>query len=79
MVNIWNAYQMMVTFNFSRSASYFESGVGRGMGFRDSTQDLLGFTHLIPERAANASSTWLPPSFPTAERITSTNPDQTGQ
>ena len=51
MVNIWNAYQMMVTFNFSRSASYFESGIGRGMGFRDSTQDLLGFMHLIPERA----------------------------
>jgi len=50
MVNIWNAYQMMVTFNFSRSASYFESGVGRGMGFRDSNQDLLGFMHLIPER-----------------------------
>ncbi len=51
MVNIWNTYQMMVTFNFSRSASYFESGVGRGMGFRDSNQDLLGFMHLIPERA----------------------------
>jgi cellobiose phosphorylase len=50
MVNIWNAYQMMVTFNFSRSASYFESGIGRGMGFRDSNQDLLGFMHLIPER-----------------------------
>jgi cellobiose phosphorylase len=51
MVNIWTAYQMMVTFNFSRSASYFESGIGRGMGFRDSTQDLLGFMHLVPERA----------------------------
>ena len=51
MVNIWNAYQNMVTFNMSRSASYFESGVGRGMGFRDSTQDLLGFVHMIPERA----------------------------
>jgi cellobiose phosphorylase len=51
MVNIWNAYQVMATFNFSRSASYFESGVGRGMGFRDSNQDLLGFVHLIPERA----------------------------
>lgn len=50
-VNIWNAYQMMVTFNFSRSASYFESGIGRGMGFRDSTQDILGFCHLIPDRA----------------------------
>ncbi|HEX6303047.1 MAG TPA: glycosyl transferase, partial [Anaerolineales bacterium] len=51
MVNIWNAYQVMATFNFSRSASYFESGVGRGMGFRDSNQDLLGFVHLVPERA----------------------------
>lgn len=51
MVNIWNQYQCMVTFNLSRSASYFESGTGRGMGFRDSCQDLLGFVHLIPQRA----------------------------
>ena len=51
MVNIWNQYQCMVTFNMSRSASYFESGMGRGMGFRDSCQDLLGFVHIIPERA----------------------------
>ncbi len=51
MMNIWNQYQCMVTFNMSRSASYFESGTGRGMGFRDSCQDLLGFVHLIPERA----------------------------
>jgi cellobiose phosphorylase len=51
MVNIWNQYQCMVTFNLSRSASYFESGIGRGMGFRDSNQDLLGFVHQIPERA----------------------------
>jgi cellobiose phosphorylase len=51
MVNIWNQYQVMTTFNMSRSASYFESGIGRGMGFRDSAQDLLGFVHLVPERA----------------------------
>ncbi len=51
MVNIWNQYQCMVTFNMSRSASHFESGTGRGMGFRDSCQDLLGFVHLIPDRA----------------------------
>lgn len=51
MVNIWNPYQCMVTFNMSRSASYFESGVGRGLGFRDSSQDLLGFVHQIPDRA----------------------------
>ena len=51
MANIWNQYQCMVTFNMSRSASYYESGTGRGMGFRDSCQDLLGFVHLVPERA----------------------------
>lgn len=51
MVNIWNPYQCMTTFNMSRSASLFESGIGRGMGFRDSNQDLLGFVHQIPERA----------------------------
>jgi cellobiose phosphorylase len=51
MVNIWNLYQCMATFNLSRSASYYESGIGRGMGFRDSTQDLLGFVHLVPGRA----------------------------
>ena len=51
MVNIWNAYQCMITFNLSRSASLFESGVGRGMGFRDTNQDLLGFVHMAPERA----------------------------
>ena len=50
-VNIWNQYQCMITFCFSRSASFFESGIGRGMGFRDSNQDLIGFVHLIPERA----------------------------
>ena len=51
MVNIWNAYQCMVTFNMSRSASGYESGIGRGMGFRDSNQDLLGFVHMVPARA----------------------------
>lgn len=51
MVNVWHQYQCMVTFNMSRSASYFESGIGRDMGFRDSCQDLLGFVHLIPDRA----------------------------
>ena len=51
MVNIWNACQCMATFNMSRSASFFESGVGRGLGFRDSNQDLLGFVHMVPSRA----------------------------
>lgn len=64
MVNIWNQYQCMVTFNMSRSASYYESGTGRGMGFRDSNQDILGFVHMIPERARqrllDIASTQLP-------------------
>ena len=51
MVSVWNQYQCMVTFNMSRSASFFESGIGRGMGFRDSAQDLVGFVHQIPDRA----------------------------
>lgn len=51
MANIWNQYQCMITFNLSRSASYYESGTGRGMGFRDSCQDILGFVHLVPDRA----------------------------
>ncbi|MBP3914093.1 MAG: glycosyl transferase, partial [Lachnospiraceae bacterium] len=51
MVNTWHQYQCMVTFNMSRSASYYESGIGRGMGFRDSSQDLFGFVHLIPDKA----------------------------
>ncbi len=64
MVNIWNPYQTMVTFNLSRSASSFESGIGRGIGFRDSNQDLLGFVHLVPQRARrrilDLASTQLP-------------------
>ena len=51
MVNVWNPYQCMVTFNLSRSASFFETGIGRGMGFRDSNQDILGFVHVLPDRA----------------------------
>ncbi len=64
MHNVWNPYQCMVTFNLSRSASLFESGIGRGMGFRDTTQDLLGFVHLVPSRARerllDVTSTQLP-------------------
>ena len=51
MVNIWNQYQCMVTFNLSRSASFFEVGIGRGMGFRDSNQDIIGFVHMLPDQA----------------------------
>ncbi|MFA5875775.1 MAG: glycosyl transferase [Candidatus Margulisiibacteriota bacterium] len=50
MLTTWNQYQCLTTFNWSRSASYYESGIGRGMGFRDSNQDTLGFVHMIPEK-----------------------------
>jgi len=50
MVNTWNQYQCRTTFNWSRSASYYESGIGRGMGFRDSNQDTLGVVHAIAEK-----------------------------
>ncbi|MFZ4776187.1 MAG: GH36-type glycosyl hydrolase domain-containing protein [Terrimicrobiaceae bacterium] len=51
MGNIWNQAQCMATFNLSRSASLFETGIGRGMGYRDSNQDILGFVHLVPAKA----------------------------
>jgi len=63
MVNIWNQYQCMVNFYFSRSASYFESGIGRGMGFRDSNQDIIGIVHMVPglakQRIIDLASTQL--------------------
>ncbi|MBU0687717.1 MAG: glycosyl transferase [Candidatus Margulisbacteria bacterium] len=49
-LNVWNQYQCMTTFNWSRFASYYEAGIGRGMGFRDSNQDTLGFGHMIPDK-----------------------------
>lgn len=64
MVNIWNQYQCMITYFFSRSTSYFESGIGRGMGFRDSNQDIIGMVHLKPDwarqRIIDLASTQLP-------------------
>ena len=60
MLNVWNQYQCMATFNLSRSASMYETGIGRGMGFRDSNQDILGFVHMIPGRARSRSRTSMP-------------------
>ena len=47
---LWNQYQCVVTYNFARSASYFESGIGRGIGFRDTSQDMLGAVHQLPQK-----------------------------
>ncbi len=46
-VNIWNRYQCWVTFNWSRMASYYIGG-GSIVGFRDSSQDLLGVLPINP-------------------------------
>ena len=73
MVNIWNPYQCMVTYNMSRSASYFESGIGRGMGFRDSNQDLVGYVQMIAQESKEKSSILLPRNSMTAALITSTS------
>ncbi len=51
MVNTWTPYQCAVAFSVSRSASRYESGIGRGIGFRDANQDLLGCVHMMPDRA----------------------------
>jgi cellobiose phosphorylase len=50
MVNVWNQYQCRVTFDWSRYVSFYETGIGRGMGFRDCCQDILGVVHALPER-----------------------------
>ncbi len=62
---LWNQYQCVVTYNFARSASYFESGIGRGLGFRDTSQDMLGAAHLmepgrIRERLFDVAATQFP-------------------
>jgi cellobiose phosphorylase len=74
MVNIWNQYQCMVTFNMSRSASFFESGIGRGMGFRDSNQDLARLRASDPGACPRAHPRHrLRRSSPTADATTSTS------
>jgi len=50
MVNVWNQYQCMTTFNWSRSASFNEAGGRDGLGFRDTNQDTLGAVHMTPTR-----------------------------
>jgi len=49
MVNVWNAYQTHMTFNWSRGVSLVEAGDRDGLGYRDTVQDMLAVTHAIPE------------------------------
>ena len=50
MINVWNQYQCKTTFDWSRYVSFYETGIGRGMGFRDSNQDTLGVVHASANR-----------------------------
>jgi len=50
MINVWNQYQSKTTFDWSRYVSFYETGIGRGMGFRDSNQDTLGVAHALQKR-----------------------------
>jgi cellobiose phosphorylase len=50
MINVWNPYQCKSTFDWSRYVSFYETGIGRGMGFRDCNQDILGVVHALPLR-----------------------------
>lgn len=47
-VNIWNQYQCKITFDWARYASYYETGIGRGIGFRDCFQDTISVCHSVP-------------------------------
>lgn len=51
MVNVWNAYNSLITFSWSRAASLVYNGERDGLGFRDSVQDLLGVMPMIPADA----------------------------
>ena len=51
MLNTWNQYQCKTTFNWSRFVALYQLGINRGMGFRDSAQDILGVIHTIPEES----------------------------
>ena len=50
MMNIWNPYQCKTTFDWSRYVSFYETGIGRGMGFRDSSQDSLTINYALPSQ-----------------------------
>lgn len=52
MINVWNAYNAQMTFEWSRACSLVYTGDSRdGYGFRDTVQDIVGITHSIPELA----------------------------
>jgi cellobiose phosphorylase len=57
MLNFWNQVQCRTTLYWSRFVSGYESGLGRGMGTRDSGQDTLGTMHTVPDHARRMLTT----------------------
>ncbi|MDD6211195.1 MAG: hypothetical protein PUB21_11395 [Bacteroidales bacterium] len=51
MINMWNPFNNLITYTWSRAASLIYSGERDGMGFRDSVQDMLGVMQNIPDEA----------------------------
>ncbi|MBN1184438.1 MAG: hypothetical protein JXB49_19255 [Bacteroidales bacterium] len=51
MVNMWNPYNCLITYAWSRAASLVYAGERDGLGYRDTVQDMLGVLHTIPEDA----------------------------
>lgn len=47
MVNVWNAYNALITYAWSRSASLIYNGERDGLGYRDTVQDFLGVIPLL--------------------------------
>jgi cellobiose phosphorylase len=50
MVNVWNAYNALITYAWSRSASLIYNGERDGLGYRDTVQDFLGVAPLLKEK-----------------------------
>jgi cellobiose phosphorylase len=50
MINVYNPRQCWITLNWSRYLSYYQLGYGaRGIGFRDSSQDVMGVLSSAPQ------------------------------
>jgi cellobiose phosphorylase len=59
-LNIHNPHQCFITRQWSRYLSYYQLGLGsRGIGMRDSSQDILGVVANIPQDAKNFLKTLL--------------------
>jgi N,N'-diacetylchitobiose phosphorylase len=50
MVNVWNSYNSLITFEWCRAVSLIYTGDSRdGFGYRDAVQDCIGAACMIPE------------------------------